>query len=223
MNTEIFRKKIKNLYLNITSQGGIKVSAPMKMPLSEIYAFIESKSTWIKRQQEKLRKHEQTPKKTYNNGETHYFKGKPYQLKLIDYTKKPMIQLSDTDLILYIHPQSDNLKKQLVLEHWYAAQLKIMTQDLVNQWQVKMHVCVKQIKIRKMKTRWGSCSPHTQSIRINLELAKRPFECLEYIIVHELTHLLEPSHNKRFVRFMDQFLPDWKASKKLLNSAQISS
>lgn len=216
MNIDIIRKRIKNLYLNITPQGEVKVSAPMRMPLSDIHAFIELKSSWIKKQHEKFLKQEQKLEKNYNDDELHYFNGKPYKLKVIAHTAKPMIYLSDEYLFLHIHPHADRLKKQGTLEKWYGEQLKIKAHELIQHWEVKMNVFVKQVKIRGMKTRWGSCSPHSQSIRINLELAKRSIECLEYIIVHELTHLLEPSHNKRFVRLMNAFLPDWKIRRKTL-------
>lgn len=216
MNIDIVRKKIKNLYLNVTLQGGIKISAPIRMPLSDIHAFIELKSSWIKKRQEKILKQNQNLGKNYSDDEVHYFNGKPYKLKVIAHTAKPMIHLNDEHLLLHIYAHADNLKKQTVLEKWYGEQLKLKVHELVRYWEVKMSVLVKQIKIRKMKTRWGSCSPHSQSIRINLELAKRSLACLEYIVVHELTHLLEPSHNKRFVRLMDAFLPDWKARKKEL-------
>lgn len=216
MNIEIIRKRIKNLYLNITPQGRIRISAPIRMPLSDIYAFIELKSSWIKKQHGKFLKQEQAPEKNYSDDELHYFSGKPYKLKIIAHTAKPIIHLTEEYLLLHIHPHADSLKKQATLEKWYSEQLKIKAHELIRYWEVKMRVLVKQVKIRKMKTRWGSCSPHSQSIRINLELAKRSIECLEYIIVHELTHLLEPSHNKRFVRLMDTFLPDWKIRKKAL-------
>lgn len=216
----IERKRIKNLYLHVRSQDSVHVSAPARMSLSDIYAFITSKSEWIKKQQAKLilKVQESILEKTYDDDETHYVYGKSYSLKVIGHTATPMIRLTDEHIHLYIHPAADIRKKQAILERWYNEQLKIKTEELVCIWQAKMNVNVKQINIRKMKTRWGSCSPHLKSIRINFELVKKPIECLEYIVVHELTHLLEPSHNKRFVKFMDTFLPDWKKRKKMLNN-----
>ena len=221
----IERRKIKNLYLHVRSPDVVHVSAPMRMSLADIYAFIDSKAKWIKKQQARLVRQakESALEKTYCDEEIHYFYGKPYRLKVVAHTSKPIVYLTDEYLHFYVHPTADVRKKQAILEHWYSEQLKIKTEELVRVWQVKMNVSVKQIKIRKMKTRWGSCSPHPQSIRINFELVKKSVECLEYIVIHELTHLLEPSHNKRFVRLMDTFLPDWRERKKTLNDCKVLS
>ena len=221
----IERRKIKNLYLHVRSPDVIHVSAPMPMSLSDIHAFIDLKAKWIKKQQARLACQTQEPvlEKTYCDEEIHYFYGKPYRLKVVAHTLKPIVYLTDEHLHLYVHPTADVRKKQAILELWYSEQLKIKTSELVRVWQVKMNVSVKQIKIRKMKTRWGSCSPHAQSIRINFGLVKKSVECLEYIVIHELTHLLEPSHNKRFVRLMDTFLPDWRERKKMLNDGRVLS
>ena len=195
------------------------------MSLSDIHAFIDLKAKWIKKQQARLACQTQEPvlEKTYCDEEIHYFYGKPYRLKVVAHTLKPIVYLTDEHLHLYVHPTADVRKKQAILERWYSEQLKIKTEELIRVWQVKMNVSVKQIKIRKMKTRWGSCSPFAQSIRINFELVKKSVECLEYIVIHELTHLLEPSHNKRFVRLMDTFLPDWRERKKMLNDGRVLS
>lgn len=221
----IERRKIKNLYLHVRSPDVIHISAPMRMSLADIHAFIDSKAKWIKKQQAKLVRQAQEPvlEKTYCDEELHYVYGKPYRLKVVAHTLKPIVYLTDEYLHLYVHPTADVRKKQAILELWYSEQLKIKTSELVRVWQVKMNVSVKQIKIRKMKTRWGSCSPHAQSIRINFGLVKKSVECLEYIVIHELTHLLEPSHNKRFVRLMDTFLPDWRERRKTLNNCRLLS
>ncbi len=216
----IERKNIKNLYVRIKSYNDIKVSAPMRMPLIEIYNFLESKKLWIAKQNEKFIHADEKshPRKLYNHDEIHYIYGKAYILKLIPHTGRPKIRLTNDCIFFYIDPLADIIKKTVLFERWYSKCLHLTVLDLVRKWEIKMNVSVKHVQIRKMKTRWGSCSPGLKSIRINFELAKRSVECIEYIVVHELVHLLEPSHNKRFVLFMDTFLPNWRIRKRELNN-----
>lgn len=222
-NVVVVKKKIKNMYLNVCpTKGTVKVSAPNRMSLKMIKAFIVSKSHWIKERQEKLLSQGRAVGKEYVDGENHYFNGVRYSLKLIEYDAAPKVCLAHAEIVLQVRPNTDKADRSSMLDAWYHQQLKEKLYELFPLWEIKIGVSIAKFKIRKMKTRWGSCSPSSKSIRINFELIKKPPECLEYIVVHELVHLLEPSHNKRFISLMDGFLPQWRLYRSKLNVLPLS-
>lgn len=215
---DITRKKIKNLHLKIASADGrVSISAPMRMSMTIIQDFVLSKLPWIKKHQHKLQGRGQVKPHEYQAGESHYFLGKPYTLNIIEHHKRPSVILEHDQICLCVKQDTSKEKKEALLAGWYRAQLQQMLPALIAKWELAMGVTVKQFFIRNMKTRWGSCSHRSGRIRFNLSLAKKSFECLEYVVVHELVHLLEPSHNHRFVALMDQFMPQWRVYKKTLN------
>jgi len=220
---EVVQKKIKNLHLSVyPPHGRVKVSAPDRMALETIRTYLISKLGWIKKQQEKFRAQKREPVRECLERESHYFKGQRYLLHLEERHAPPKVTLSHSRIVLQVRPGSNEDKKRSVLESWYRRQLKEMVEQLVGEWREKIGVDVMNVTIRKMKTKWGSCTPATRSIRINLELAKKPPECLEYIVVHELAHLLEPSHNKHFIALLDHHLPKWRFYRDELNSLPIA-
>jgi len=222
MDVEIVQKNIKNLHLSVyPPDGRVRVSAPQSLAIETIRIYVISKLGWIKKQQEKLRSQVREPLRECIERESHYFNGKRYLLQVIERNAAPQVSLSHSKIVLQVRPGADEVKKRAVLDDWYRQQLKEKVSLLVGRWEQKMAVSVEKITIRKMKTRWGSCTPATRSIRINLELAKKPPECLEYVVVHELAHLLEPSHNHRFVAIMDQFLPKWRSYRDELNALPV--
>lgn len=218
LDVEVVQKNIKNVHLSVYPPSGhVKVSAPENMEVETIRVYVISKLGWIKKQQEKLRAQiRETPRECVDR-ESHYFNGKRYLLKVEEHDAKPQVNLSHSKIILKVRPGASEDKKRTVLDEWYREQLKSALKLLITHWEKKIGVSVKQCNVRKMKTKWGSCTSDTGVIRINLELAKKPSECLEYIVVHELVHLLEPSHNSRFVSLMDQFMPKWRLHKDELN------
>ena len=146
-----------------------------------------------------------------------YVWGKRYLLKTIELNAAPQVELMHSTLLLRVRPESSVEKKRFVLEGWYREQLKAAVPPLIAKWEPLLGVTVTRFFVQRMKTQWGSCSPGTASLRLNAELAKKPRECLEYIVVHEMVHLLEPTHNHRFVALMDQFLPKWQFDRDTLN------
>jgi len=219
IDVEITRKKIKNMNLRVCSPvGNIKVSAPKKMSVDSIHRFILSNLPWIRRQQKKIRACPVVVRKEYKDGESHYFNGNIFLLKIVASQKSPQVVLIGSEIIIYVNADATRTKKQLLLDKWYRDYLTEKTADLIAKWEKQMAVSVSRFSIRHMKTRWGSCSPKSRTIRINLALAKKSFACLEYVVVHELAHLLEASHNKRFVSLMDQYLPAWRLCRDALNS-----
>lgn len=214
----VIRKDIKNVHLSVhPPTGRVSIAAPSRMSLEMLRIFAISKLSWIRQQQHKLQKQDREAPREYLNRESHYLWGKRYLLKLTELDAVPEIHLKHTTLFLQLRPGASDEKKRAVLEEWYRKQLKSELPPLIEKWERLIGVKAERFHVQRMKTKWGSCSPESSSIRLNTELAKKPRECLEYIVVHELIHLLEPTHNARFVALMDHYLPKWQSCRQLLN------
>ena len=220
---EVVHKKIKNINLRVlTPDGKVRISAPIRTKNETIYKFACSKLNWISKQRIRIRK--STFKSfQYINQETHYFKGRQYQLKVQEKNEVPVVQLLNNEIVLQVPDGADLETRRSVLQDWYHLQLEMVIPPLITKWESILNVSVRRFSIRSMKTRWGSCTPKTRSIRFNLELVKRAPECLEYIVVHELIHLLEASHNSKFKTLMDRFYPKWKLYRKELRNLPIKA
>ena len=222
INAEVTQKKIKNLHLRVCPPTGhVRISAPFRMNQEKIRVFALSKLDWIRKQRQRIRNQVCELPDKYIDQETHYFRGKSYQLKVLENNCSPFAELIEKKIFLHVPWGADTKKKRSVLNEWYREQLMESILPLVKKWEVKLNVSVERFSIRDMKSRWGSCTTKTRSIRFNLELAKKSIECLEYIVVHELVHLLEASHNSRFKALMNQFYPNWKHYRKELHSLPI--
>ena len=218
INIDIIAKDIKNVHLAVLPPlGRVRISAPKRMNLEAIRMFAITKLSWIKRQQSKMLKQEREEVKNYVNRESHYFLGKRYLLKVVEVNHKPTVLLNHSNIVLNIKPNFSPEQRQILLQEWYRFKLKETAIKMIKKWERKMNVEVGELAIRKMKTRWGSCNQQSKKIHLNLELAKKPLQCLEYIIVHEMVHLLERKHSERFVACMNKFLPNWKSYKENLN------
>ncbi len=219
MEIKVFRKKIKNLYLSICrDSANVKISAPIAMPIETIQDFVNKKAGWIEKKRKSLQRKISRKPNEYIDGENHYFLGQKYILKLEKVISNPKVVLTDSEIIVSTVSGANIKDIQAALDWFYRVELLGILDDLVPVWEKKICVSVSEYTIRKMKTRWGSCSTQTGKLRFNLELAKHPLECIEYVVVHELAHLLEASHNARFKRLMTEFLPDWKQREKALKS-----
>lgn len=218
LDVEIIQKNIKNVHLSVyPPDGRVKVSAPSSMSQDTIRVFVISKLGWIKKQQNKLRAQEREAPREYLDRESHYVWGKRYLLKIQETDAPSKIELKHNKLVLSIRPGVAQEKKRDFLEAWYRENLKQAIPAMIEKWQPRLGVRVNRFYVQRMKTKWGSCSFHSGNIRLNTELAKKPLACLEYIVVHEMTHLLEPTHNSRFVGLMDQFMPKWRFYRDELN------
>jgi predicted metal-dependent hydrolase len=205
---EVIRKDIKNVHLSVyPPTDKVRISAPLRMNLDTIRVFAISKLRWIRQQQKTIVEQEREPPREYLDRESHYLWGRRYLLKVIEKEAAPRVELHPRRIVLQVRPTSP---KQAVLEEWYRAQLKEAVPPLIAKWEPLMGVQVDRFFVQRMKTKWGSCSRRSASIRLNTDLAKKPPECLEYIVVHEMVHLLEPTHNSRFTDLMDQFMPGWR-------------
>jgi predicted metal-dependent hydrolase len=222
IEVNVVLKSIKNIHLSVYPPlGSVRIAAPLRMDLDTIRVFAISKLAWIKKQQEKLRGQARQSPREYLNRESHFVWGKRYLMKVVEHDASPFVELKHSALILHIRPGTDDDKKQSLLDEWYRDQLKEEISLLIQKWAPHMGVEPPTFIARKMKTKWGSCTPAAKSIRINLELAKKPPECLEYIVVHELTHLLEPTHNSRFIALMTKFMPKWRFYRDALNQLPV--
>ena len=191
------------------------------MDLDTIRVFAISKLNWIKKQQAKLKNQEREAPREFLNRESHYFKGKRYLLRIIEQDAAPMVELKHSKIKLFVRPQTSKEKMKYILDEWYRSQLKTSLPALIEKWEKKMHVRVNEFGIKKMKTKWGTCNRAAKRIWLNLELAKKPAECLEYIVVHEMVHLLERNHNDRFIALMNEFMPKWRFYKEELNRSPL--
>lgn len=211
-------KDIKNIYLRVNTQNGhVKISAPSTMDRDEIHVFMISKLDWIKKQQFKFQTQNSVIPYKYVVNENHYVWGQKYLLKIIEINKSPYVEIKNNNIIVYTNPHASAQQKQKIINSWYIEQLKTTVYPLIKKWEPLMDVKVKKLYVRKMKTKWGSCNYTTQSIRLNTELVKKVPTCLEYVLVHEMTHLLEPTHNARFKNLLGTFMPQWKCYKNKLN------
>ncbi len=215
---DVVLKDIKNVHLSVhPPTGRVTISAPARMSLDTIRVFAISKLAWIKQQQQKLQEQERETPREYLDRESHYVWGKRYLLKVIESGQTPAVELKHRQMHLRVRPGASDGKKRAIVEEWYRAQLKQAVPTLIAKWEPQMGVKVERFFVQKMKTKWGSCNPTSASIRLNTDLAKKPPLCLEYIVVHEMVHLLEPIHNQCFMTLMDQFMPRWRYCRAELN------
>lgn len=218
LHAEVIRKAIKHVHLSVLPPAGkVRVAAPQHMPLETIRLFVVSRLSWIRSQQRKLRMQERETPREFLNKESHYLWGKRYLLDISYAQAAPMVSLSPRKLHLQVRPGTEPARHEEVLDAWYRQQLRDAVPALLARWEPLLGVKARRVFVQRMKTKWGSCTPDSGYIRLNTELAKKPSECLEYILVHELTHLLEPTHNERFVALMDLHLPPWQQLRHLLN------
>ena len=218
INVEVIKKDIRNVHLSVYPPAGrVRISAPLRMDKDTIRVFAIAKLGWIKKQQKKLREQERESEREYLNRESHYVWGKRYLLRVVERDASPSVEIKHSALVLNVRPGATEAKKREVLERWYREQIRESAPRLIAKWERIIGVRVQDFYVQRMKTKWGSCSESAGTIRLNSELAKKPRECLEYIVVHEMVHLLERTHNRRFVSLMDQFMPRWQSHRELLN------
>ncbi len=220
---DVVLKDIKNIHLSVHPPAGkVRIAAPLRMDLDTIRVFAITKLAWIKNQQKKLREQERETPREYLDRESHYVWGKRYLLKLVEKDAAPAIELKHNKMILQLRPAASHEKKQEVLDAWYREQLKAALPLLLAKWEKALEVKTGKVFVQRMKTKWGSCSPEVGNVRLNTDLAKKPLQCLEYIVAHELTHLLERHHNDRFTLLMDAHMPQWRQYREMLNSLPLA-
>jgi len=222
IEVEVVHKDIKNVHLSVHPPAGrVTIASPAYMKLETIRLFVIAKLAWIREQQKRLQLQDRETSRVFLNRESHYVWGQRYLLKLVEVEATPSIELKHGKMIFQTRPGADVLKKQEILDEWYRGLVRDAVQAVIVNWEKKLSVTTNRVFVQKMKTKWGSCNPVAGNIRLNTDLAKKPPECLEYILVHELLHLIEPSHNDRFIKLMGQVLPKWRSYRQLLNSLPV--
>ena len=219
---EVVKKDIKNVHLSVyPPTGRVRISAPTRMSLETIRVFAISKLGWIKQHQKKLRQQERETPREFLDRESHYVWGKRYLLKIVESDGAPRVELKHKSMLLSVRPGTSEESKRGAVEAWYREQIKAAAPALIAKWEPLLGVKVRRFFVQRMKTKWGSSRPDSKSIRLNTELAKKPPECLEYIVVHEMAHFLVRRHDDRFIGLMNQHLPHWKSYREQLNSAPL--
>jgi predicted metal-dependent hydrolase len=214
---ELVRKRIRNIHLRVCPpEGVVRISAPMRMSMQVIREFAGSRIEWVRKHQQRMRERPQARPLEYVDGENHFFWGRPYRLQIRETKTPASVELSGDSLLLRVPAGASRRRKQAVLDGWYRDTLLEALPELVEKWEPLTGVKAGRLSLRKMKSRWGSCNPRTGDIRLNTELAKKPKICLEYVLVHELAHVLEASHNHRFRALLDRFMPEWRARRQEL-------
>lgn len=207
---QFIRKAIKNIHLRVLPGAKITISAPLRLDEKIITSFARSKLGWIQKQVKRLLNSSSVPPKKYLTGETHYVRGSRCELTVFDKHTDSAVIIEAGRINLYTGKRNNLESRRKILMEWYRTDLQSRLGSLLAKWQAILNVEVHEIGIRQMRSRWGSCHMRKHKVVFNLELAKRSDRCLELVVVHELVHLLEPSHNKRFYALMTQFLPEWK-------------
>ncbi len=224
IDVQIVRKDIKNLHLAVyPPDGAVRVAVPKHITDDNVRLAIVDKLSWIKKQQKDFKDQPRQSKRLYISGECHYFFGKRCRLELIERVGKHEVILRKSGkLKMFVKPNTPVENKAKLLNEWYRSELKKLLPELLAKWQPVIGKKVTGCGVRKMKTKWGSCNIEKSHIWLNLELAKKPSLCLEYILVHEMVHLLERNHNDRFKTFMDKYLPRWRSHRELLNKSPLA-
>jgi len=215
---EVVKKDIKNVHLSVyPPTGRVRLAAPSRMKLDTIRLFAISKLGWIKRQQKKLQEQERESRREFIDRESHYVWGRRVLLKLAETDGPASVELRHSKLLLSVRPGTDEAAREAIVSSWYRQLLKAELPSLIAVWEPRLRVTVENFYVQQMKTKWGSCNPVARTLRLNTELAKKPKQCLEYIVVHEMSHLLEPTHGPKFLVLMDRFMPAWRETRVLLN------
>ena len=211
IRVSVVRKAIKNFHLGVyPPHGRVRVAAPLRLTDDAVRLAVVSRLGWIRRQQAKFLGQDRQAPREYAPRESHYYLGRRYLLNVISSDAPPRVDIPNASTIdLYVWKNADATQRERVLHEWYRQRLKEMIPPLVEKWESITGVGVADWRVKLMKTKWGSCSVKARRIWLNLELVKTPVSCLEYVLVHEIVHLLERHHNERFKAHMDKYMPQW--------------
>ena len=220
---DVVFKDIKNVHLSVyPPTGRVRISAPARMSLDTIRVFAISKLGWIKHQRKKLQGQERETPREYLDRESHYVWGKRYLLQVIEDDAPPLVELRQGKIRLQVRRGTPEGKRQAIIDAWYRGLVKSAVPPLIAKWEPILGVKVERFFVQKMKTKWGSCNANSRNIRLNVDLARKSPECLEYILVHELAHLIVRHHDEYFTSLMDRYFPNWRHVRQSLNAAPLA-
>lgn len=221
----VLRKPIKNVHLSILPPDGkVRVSSPLRLKDDAIRSLVATRIPWIRKHKAKFEAQERQTPREYISGESHHVLGKAHRLEVVVCENgSPRVSIKGKGkIILEVRPNSTLARREEVFMDWYRSELRVILNELLERWQKRIGVALGSWGIKRMKTRWGTCNHKTGRILLNLELMKKPIACIEYVVVHELLHLIEKKHNERFVELMTKHLPKWRSSKEELNRFMLS-
>lgn len=224
MAVEVVRKDIKHVHVGVYPPAGrVRVAAPLRFDDEAVRLAVVSRLGWIRRKQKGFAGQDRQSQREIVTGESHYFQGRRYLLAVNECDGAPKVRLvGNASLELRVPPGFDPAQRDAVLQRWYRRQLRALLPALLAKWEPRIGKPVSEVRIKKMKTRWGSCNASARRVWLNLELIKKPVGCLEYVLVHELVHLHERHHNDRFLEWMDSLLPAWRVHRDELNRAPLA-
>lgn len=221
---DLTRKDVKHVHLSVhPPHGRVTLVAPSKTRPEVARAYAVSKLTWIRNQQAKLREQARETPRQYVERESHYLWGRRYLLTVVERDAKPSVAHDHRRITLSVRPGSDQAKREVVMNQWHRTLLHEVIPPLIRKWERKLNVTVESYFLQRMKTKWGGCNHRAGHIRLNTELVKKPKDLLEYVIVHEMIHLLEPTHSKKFVELLESHYPAWNESRIELNELPLGS
>ena len=221
---EVVRKDIKNLHMGVYPPNGrVRVAVPLRLDDEAVRLAVISRLGWIRRQQNGFEQQDRQSEREMITGESHYYQGRRYRLYVIEHDGPASVSLPNNSTVeLRVRTGTSRDKREFVLHQWYRQRLREQIPQLIAKWEPVIGMTVVEWGIKKMKTRWGTCNIDARRIWLNLELAKKPASCLEYILVHEMIHLLERHHNDRFREYMDRLIPQWRLYRDELNRSPLS-
>lgn len=220
----VTRKNIKNVHLSVhPPDGRVTLSAPLNTRLEVARAYAVTKLRWIRQQQQTLKDQARQSPRRFIERESHYLWGRRHLLTIIEQNKKPSVSVDHKRITLSIRPGSDPAKRAEIIHEWHKSLLHEFIPQLISKWEPKIGVSVSAYYLQRMKTKWGSCNHKRGNIRLNTELVKKPKDLIEYVVVHEMIHLLEPTHNDRFVSLITEFYPSWKEARMELNELPLAA
>lgn len=224
LTVTVTRKQVKHVHLSVhPPHGTVTLVAPLDTRLEVARAYVITKLGWIHAQQTKLQTQARETPRQFVTRESHYVWGKRYLLSVIEHDQKPTVTMSHRRITLYVRPESTHAKRAETMHEWHKSLLHQAVPPIIQKWEPRLGVTVAGYFLQRMKTRWGSCNPQARHIRLNTELVKKPKELLEYVVVHEMAHLIAPNHSERFVALLDAHIPAWREAQAELNALPLTA
>lgn len=224
ITVQVTRKAIKHVHLSVHPPGGrVTLTAPIATRLDVARAYAVSRLGWIRQQQERLKNQARETPRRFIERESHYLWGRRHLLTVVDRDAKPSVSLDHKRIALTVRPGSSAAKRAEVIHQWHKSLLHAVAPAMIRKWEAKLKVKVADYFLQRMKTRWGSCNARAGHIRLNTELVKKPKDLLEYVIVHEMVHLLEPTHSDRFIGLLQKHYPTWREARAELNELPLGA
>lgn len=224
VSVDVIRKDIKNLHLSVhPPTGRVRIAAPERASSEAIRAFAVAHLAWIRRHQRKITMQEREPPREYVDRESHFVWGERVMLRIVELDAPPSVTRRHRMLTMQVRPGATMVDRQHIMEGWYRDEVRHAAAPILAKWEKHLGVATRQTFVQRMKTKWGSCNPLTGNIHLNTDLAKKPPDCLDYVVLHELAHLRERTHSAEFFALLDQGMPRWREVRRLLNDLPLSA